>query len=74
MRDPAVGAGLSALLGRDVEHLLERESGLLGASRLAAGLPPYAKSPTTAIEPGPSGAYLPEKFERWKAWFSRVTG
>jgi sugar (pentulose or hexulose) kinase len=73
MRDPAIGAGLSALLGRGVEHLLERESGLVGASRLAAGLPPYADSPTEAIEPGPDGAYLPEKFERWQEWFRGVT-
>ena len=72
MRDPAVGTGLATLLGRGVERLLERESGLLGASRLAAGLPPYARSPTAAIEPGPGGAYLPEKFERWQAWFRGV--
>ena len=73
LRDPAVGAGLSALLGRGVERLLERESGLIGASRLAAGLPPYAESPTAAIEPGPGGAYLAEKFVRWQAWFRGIT-
>lgn len=73
MRDPAVGTGLATLLGRGVERLLERESGLLGAARLAAGLPPYANPQTAGIEPGPSGAYLPEKFRRWQAWLRGVT-
>ncbi len=70
--DPGVGAGLATLLGRPIEQLLERESGLLGVSRLAAGLQPYARSPTGTIEPGPSGNYLPDKFERWKAWFATI--
>lgn len=73
MRDPAVGPGLAALLGREVEHLLERESGLIGASRLAAGLPPYASPPTAAIEPGPRAGYLREKFPRWRSWFRGIT-
>jgi len=68
LRDPAVGPGLAALLGRPVELLLERESGLLGASRLAAGLAPYAESPTEAVEPTSQGSYLPEKFSAWRQW------
>jgi len=66
--DPAVGDGLAALLERPVDLLLERESGLLGASRLAAGLEPFAASPTEAVEPGAHGAYLPRKFAAWKRW------
>lgn len=68
LRDPAVGPGLAALLGRPVELLLERESGLLGASRLAAGLAPFAESPTEPVEPGAQGSYLPAKFTAWRQW------
>jgi glycerol kinase len=67
-RDPAVGPGLAALLGRPVELLLERESGLLGASRLAAGLAPYADPPTETVEPGPRGCYLRAKYPEWRRW------
>ena len=31
-----------------------------------------ARSPTGTIEPGPGGNYLPDKFERWKAWFATI--
>ena len=46
----------------------EPESGLLGVSRLAAGLPPYAESPTETLEPGKRGGYLPAKYPRWRRW------
>jgi glycerol kinase len=68
LRDPAVGPGLAALLARPVELLLERESGLLGASRLAAGVAPYAASPTEPVEPAAQGSYLPAKFTAWRQW------
>jgi glycerol kinase len=68
LRDPAVGPGLAALLGRPVELLRERESGLLGASRLAAGLAPHADSPTEPVEPAAQGSYLPGKFTMWQQW------
>jgi glycerol kinase len=68
LRDPAVGPGLAALLGRPVELLLERESGLLGASRLAVGLAPWAGSPTESIAPTAQGSYLREKFVVWRQW------
>jgi glycerol kinase len=67
-RDGAIVEGLAALLGRPVERLPETESGLLGASRLAAGLPPYAASATEPVEPGARGAYLSGKFAAWKRW------
>ena len=72
LRDPAVAPGLAALLGRPVEVLLERESGLLGASRLAAGLDPYAASTTETVEPGRCGRYLPEKFGSWLDWLEQL--
>lgn len=71
-REPAVGEGLAAALGRPVELQLERESGILGAARLAAGLDPFASSPTSPVEPGERGAYLREKFDRWTGWFGRL--
>jgi glycerol kinase len=71
-RDPAVGPALAALLERPVDLLLERESGLLGASRLAAGLPPYAHSPTRTVPPGPHGRYLPKKYPAWKNWLATL--
>jgi len=72
LRDPAVAPGLAALLARPVEVLLERESGLLGASRLAAGLEPHAASPTEIVEPGRCGRYLPEKFGGWLSWLKQL--
>jgi len=71
-REPAVGCGLASLLGRPLELLRERESGLLGAARLAAGLEPYGGSPTETISPGENGAYLPSKFEAWKRWLGSL--
>jgi glycerol kinase len=71
-RDGAIVEGLAALLGRPVERLPETESGLLGASRLAAGLPPYAASATEPVEPGARGAYLSGKFAAWKRWLEDV--
>jgi len=72
LRDPAVAPGLAALLARPVEVLLEPESGLVGASRLAAGLDPYAASTTENVEPGPRGHYLPEKFGSWLSWLEQL--
>jgi glycerol kinase len=71
LRDPAVAPGLAGLLAQPVEVLLDRESGLLGASRLAAGLDPYGASTTTTVEPGRCGRYLPEKFGSWLEWLER---
>jgi glycerol kinase len=71
-QEPCIGQGLAALLERPVELLHERESTLLGVTRLAAGLPPCAIGDVTRIDPSPSGRYLPEKFVRWKDWFDGV--
>jgi glycerol kinase len=70
IRDPGVGAGLAALLARRVELSMERESGLVGCCRLAAGLPPRAGGRTRSVDPGPAGGYLPAKYERWCAWYA----
>jgi glycerol kinase len=67
-RDPFIGAGLAALLGRSVELLEAGEGTLLGVARLAAGLQPYAEPKTTVVEPGAKGTYLGEKYGRWREW------
>ncbi len=71
-REPAVAAGLAALLGRPVEVLAGHEGTLLGAARLAAGLPPAAAPATVRVAPGETGAYLPGKLPRWRAWLAAL--
>lgn len=71
VRDPGVGLGLASLLRRPVERLEEPESTLLGAARLAAGLNPFAEPAKQAVKATGAGAYLVEKYPRWKAWMRR---
>jgi glycerol kinase len=71
-RDSAVPSGLAALLGRPVHVLDSHEAVLIGASRLAAGLDPFASPPVTAVRPAGEGAYLPAKYERWRSWAERL--
>jgi len=70
-REPAVPAGLATLLRRPVDVLMERESGLTGAARLAAGLEPFAQGATQSVEPG-GGAYLSSKLPKWMSWLESV--
>jgi glycerol kinase len=67
-REAAVPAGMAALLDRPVQVLDSHEAVLIGASRLAAGLDPYASPPITEVRPGAEGTYLPDKYERWRSW------
>jgi glycerol kinase len=71
-REPAVCQGLAALLGRPVERLAAVEAGLLGAARLAAGLPAYGETETERFAPGGSGAYLAAKYPEWRSWLARL--
>ncbi|MDH5526253.1 MAG: FGGY family carbohydrate kinase [Nitrospirota bacterium] len=64
--DPFVSAALASASGLPVHLLEETEATLLGAARLAAGLPPFA-APSGA-EAAPEGPWLEEKYRRWKAW------
>ncbi|NCP96672.1 MAG: hypothetical protein COW73_02505 [Nitrospirae bacterium CG18_big_fil_WC_8_21_14_2_50_70_55] len=68
--DPAVAAGLAALLGRPVAVAGEAEATLTGAARLAALAPPPPATRTVAASP--AGAYLPEKYPRWRAWLGQL--
>lgn len=71
-REPFVAAGLASCLERPVEVLPEAETTLLGAARLAAGLPPAAGLAAHRVDPDPRGDYLPRQYSRWKAWTKRV--
>jgi len=71
-RDPGVASGLANLLGSSVTLLQEQETTLLGAARLAAGLEPFANPKTRIIERTGAGAYLPEKYLRWKKWLQEL--
>ncbi len=70
-RDPAVGAGLAALLGRPVEVAEGAEATLVGAAALAATspLPPL---PARTVAPGPAGTYLAAKYPRWRRWLAAL--
>jgi glycerol kinase len=70
-RETAVPRGMAAVLNRPVHVLDSHEAVLLGASRLAAGLDPYASPPVTEVHPGPEGAYLEAKYGRWRSWVER---
>lgn len=70
--DPFVPAALAAALGRPVEVLEEPEATLLGAARLAAGLPPKAARRARRVRAGTAGAYLRPKYRRWRAWAARL--
>lgn len=67
-REPFVAAGLASCLERPVEVLPEAETTLLGAARLAAGLPPAAGLAAHRVDPDPRGGYLPAQFRRWLEW------
>jgi sugar (pentulose or hexulose) kinase len=67
-REPAVARGLAALVGRSVHVLDAHEAVLIGAARMAAGLPVFASPATSAVDPGSEGAYLRSKYPRWKEW------
>ena len=71
-REPLVARALAGLLCRPVEVLIEREAGLLGAARLAAGLDPFADPQTTIVVPSRVGDYLTRKYESWLRWLRSI--
>lgn len=73
-RDPGLPAGLAALAGAPVCCAAEPEAGLAGAARLAAGLDPAAGAEFVPVPAGASGAYLREKYARWKIWMHSLLG
>jgi glycerol kinase len=67
-RDAFVAPALAAALDRPVERPAETEATLLGAARLAAGLPLVPARSISVANPARAGAYLRDKFTHWKAW------
>jgi glycerol kinase len=71
-REPFVALGLAALLGRRVERLELPDAGLVGAARLAAGLPHCAPAEAVVVEQGDRGGYLEAKYGRWISWTNEI--
>jgi glycerol kinase len=71
-RETAIPSGMAAVLKRPVHVLDSHEAVLIGASRLAAGLDPFASPPVTEVRPDREGAYLPAKYGRWRSWVERL--
>ncbi len=67
-RDAALAEGLATLIGRSVYLPSEPEAGLMGAARLAAGLPAPAASAMQVIHASARGKYLREKYTAWREW------
>ena len=70
--EPFVAAALAACLGREVRVLLEEETTLLGAARLAVGLADAPAPKSRAVAPPPAAGWLRAKYERWRAWSSAL--
>jgi len=71
-REPFVAQGLAALLERPIECVEIHDAGLVGAAGLAAGRTTFGDPVTRAVQPSGSGAYLPAKYGRWRAWADSV--
>ncbi len=72
-RDSAVAVGLAALLGRPMAVASEAEATLTGVARLAAPTPSPPPA-TRSVAPDAAGAYLPEKYRRWRDWLTGLLG
>jgi len=59
--------GIAACVPFAVHRLHQRESSLLGAALLAAGMPPTAQRDAEKVQV-PGDHTLAEKYERWKVW------
>lgn len=67
-QDPFVAQALSSCLQTQVFVVSEHQGSLLGAARLAASLEPKADLDFKMVAPSNEGAYLHEKYHRFKAW------
>jgi len=72
VRDPAIALGLAALVQKPVAQLNEPEATLLGVARLAAGTEAFSEPAVHQIYPSSAGAYLLEKYSRWRDWSSAL--
>lgn len=70
--EPFLAPALAACSGRPVARLEEGEATLVGAARLAAGMPFTAPRATPVSADGKAGAYLAPKYARWRAWLAEA--
>lgn len=71
-RDPFIAKGLASCLQQPIKKIDQAESTLLGAARLAAGLPPWKEMDTEVILPCAEGRYLEGKYQEWRRWMSEL--
>lgn len=69
--EPFVGEALAACTGLPVFLVELREASLLGAARLGAGLDPFADPALRPVVPE-GGAYLDDKYHRWRSWLGAL--
>ena len=67
-QDPFVGTALAACLGRDIDVVLDGETSLLGAARLAAGIEEPSHVATRRVPAPREEHWLRAKYQRWRAW------
>lgn len=74
--EPFLAPALAACLGREVHVLLEEQTTLLGAARLAAGLSAGsggAPAPRVrVVTPPADAAWLRAKYGRWRSWLGEL--
>lgn len=65
--EPFLAPALAACLEREVRVLLEEQTTLLGAARLAAGVA-HTPCASRVVEVPAAAAWLRTKYERWRSW------
>ena len=72
--EPFLAQGLATLLGRTVERIAATEVTLRGAAIAACDRIRPAAPAATLYEPGDAGAYLKDKYGRWRDWLASLLG
>jgi glycerol kinase len=70
--EPFVAQGLATLLGRTVERIDATEVTLRGAAIAACDRVRAAAPAATRYEPRDAGAYLKDKYGRWRDWLASL--
>jgi len=65
---PCLQQGIVQCVPLAVYRLSQADSSLLGAARLAAGMPPGGAAKAERIGIAQDTRRLPGKYQRWKAW------
>ncbi|MFC2091570.1 FGGY family carbohydrate kinase [Elusimicrobiota bacterium] len=72
-RESFISRGLASALMHPVSVPLERDTTLLGAANLAAGITYEPPLIAEIIKPSEKGHYLADKFADWKIWADKIT-